>query len=380
MRPWSPEPPTPWTAGGQRSEQLLPVDQCGGRRWPIARWRVESVRRYDGRRRARNHRQPPHLRAAGRGAPRTSAAGPRSSGSGSQPYLAGAVGDRPARRGRRRADHRLSFGPVVLVGHSMGGFVAAALVRRSPDLVSGLVLVDGGLPFQPPRGIDVDQVIDLTLGPALQRLQRTFPSRDAYHRFWRAHPAFRESWSEAVADYVDYDLVGSPPELMILGVVAGGPPGRPGPIPRSGYGRPAGRLLRSGTATRGVTRAARPAARPLSRGGAGALAQPTALAEHRRSTTAEPLHDHVASVRRGPGRGSRLHTELTPELAYGLDGDGVSEAADEPGDGVLGGGNLTEYLTLAVVSAMYRPVWNQRTIAPMSLTIGLNGPTTAAAR
>jgi lipase len=104
-------------------------------------------------------------------------------------------------------------GPVVLVGHSMGGFVAAALVRRSPDLVSGLVLVDGGLPFQPPRGIDVDQVIDLTLGPALQRLQRTFPSRDAYHRFWQAHPAFRESWSEAVADYVDYDLVGRPPEL-----------------------------------------------------------------------------------------------------------------------------------------------------------------------
>jgi pimeloyl-ACP methyl ester carboxylesterase len=104
-------------------------------------------------------------------------------------------------------------GPVVLVGHSMGGFVAAAVVRRFPDLVSGLVLVDGGLPFPPPQGIDVDQAIDLTLGPALQRLHRTFPSREAYHRFWQAHPAFRESWSEAIADYVDYDLVGSSPEL-----------------------------------------------------------------------------------------------------------------------------------------------------------------------
>ena len=110
----------------------------------------------------------------------------------------------------------------------MGGFVAAALVRRSPDLVSGLVLVDGGLPFPPPQGIDVDQAIDLTLGPALQRLHRTFPSREAYRRFWQAHPAFGESWSEAIADYLDYDLVGSPPELEILGVVAGGPPGRPG--------------------------------------------------------------------------------------------------------------------------------------------------------
>jgi pimeloyl-ACP methyl ester carboxylesterase len=93
----------------------------------------------------------------------------------------------------------------------MGGFVAAALVRRFPDLVSSLVLVDGGLPLSPP--LDVDQAIEQTLGPALQRLQRTFPSRDAYRRFWQAHPALREAWSDAVADYVDYDLVGSPPEL-----------------------------------------------------------------------------------------------------------------------------------------------------------------------
>jgi lipase len=104
-------------------------------------------------------------------------------------------------------------GQVVLVGHSMGGFVVAALVRRFPDLVSGLVLVDGGLPFPPPVGIDEDQAIKETLGPALERLQRTFPSRDAYRQFWQAHPALRESWSDAVADYVDYDLVGSPPEL-----------------------------------------------------------------------------------------------------------------------------------------------------------------------
>jgi lipase len=104
-------------------------------------------------------------------------------------------------------------GPVVLVGHSMGGFVAAALARRFPDLVSGLVLVDGGLPFPLPQGVTADQAIAYTLGPALERLQRTFPSREAYREFWQAHPALQQAWSEAVADYVDYDLVGNPPEL-----------------------------------------------------------------------------------------------------------------------------------------------------------------------
>jgi pimeloyl-ACP methyl ester carboxylesterase len=95
----------------------------------------------------------------------------------------------------------------------MGGFVATALVRRFPEMVSGLVLVDGGLPFPPPVGIDIDQAVALTLGPALERLQKTFPSRESYRQFWQAHPALREAWSEAIADYVDYDLVGDPPEL-----------------------------------------------------------------------------------------------------------------------------------------------------------------------
>jgi pimeloyl-ACP methyl ester carboxylesterase len=35
-------------------------------------------------------------------------------------------------------------GPVVLVGHSVGGFAAARLAIRRPELVRGLVLVDSG--------------------------------------------------------------------------------------------------------------------------------------------------------------------------------------------------------------------------------------------
>src|SRR3954451_14647598 len=45
------------------------------------------------------------------------------------------------------ADAEAGADATVLVGHSMGGFVAALATTDSPDLVHGLVLVDGGLPF-----------------------------------------------------------------------------------------------------------------------------------------------------------------------------------------------------------------------------------------
>ena len=42
---------------------------------------------------------------------------------------------------------QLGLGPVPVVGHSMGGFVAMAVAHRHPDLISAVLLLDGGLPF-----------------------------------------------------------------------------------------------------------------------------------------------------------------------------------------------------------------------------------------
>jgi lipase len=102
---------------------------------------------------------------------------------------------------------------VVVVGHSMGGFVAVALAAWHPDRVSRLVLVDGGLPTGRPEDPTPTGGIDAVLGPAAARLAMTFPSREAYREFWRKHPAIGPIWGSAVAAYVDYDLVGEPPEL-----------------------------------------------------------------------------------------------------------------------------------------------------------------------
>lgn len=115
----------------------------------------------------------------------------------------------------------LGLRSATVVGHSMGGFVAVATHHRNPERVGALVLVDGGLPLPPgPPGMTDDERSTALLGPAKARLSMTFPDRRAYRDFFRAHPAFADAWSDAVAEYVDYDLVGEPPDLHAATPVA----------------------------------------------------------------------------------------------------------------------------------------------------------------
>lgn len=94
-----------------------------------------------------------------------------------------------------------------VVGHSMGGFVAAVLAHRYPDRVARLVLVDGGPPLPPPAGGP-----ESVIGPAARRLEMRFASPEEYRDYWRAHPSFAQ-WTPAVEAYVDYDLAGNGEDL-----------------------------------------------------------------------------------------------------------------------------------------------------------------------
>ncbi|WP_432056250.1 alpha/beta fold hydrolase [Streptomyces sp. bgisy022] len=107
---------------------------------------------------------------------------------------------------------------AVLIGHSMGAFIAALAAARHPDRFPHVILLDGGLPLPLPPdctgsdgGPDAEQILHRLIGPALDRLALTFASREAYHAHFRENPGVGPYWDHHFAAYVDHDLAGRPP-------------------------------------------------------------------------------------------------------------------------------------------------------------------------
>ncbi|MDP3208188.1 MAG: alpha/beta hydrolase [Rhodoglobus sp.] len=102
---------------------------------------------------------------------------------------------------------------ALVVGHSMGAFVAVTLAAAHPDRVSGLVLIDGGLPIPLAEGVTDADLPDALIGPAAARLSMTFADEEEYRAFWREHPAFVGEFTDTIRRYVDYDLIETPDGL-----------------------------------------------------------------------------------------------------------------------------------------------------------------------
>lgn len=96
---------------------------------------------------------------------------------------------------------------TMLVGHSMGGFVAVVTAYLHPERISRVALIDGGLPLDVPPGLTPEALVSHILGPTAARLEMRFADDEGYFDFWRAHPAFVNDWTPALEDYLSYDLV-----------------------------------------------------------------------------------------------------------------------------------------------------------------------------
>jgi pimeloyl-ACP methyl ester carboxylesterase len=94
---------------------------------------------------------------------------------------------------------------VVLVGHSLGCYVAAGLATLRPERVAGLVLVDGGLVVPSPPPQDIPEVLDTMIEMALTGVDAVFDSVDDYAESWKSHPALAWAWDDDIEAYVRYN-------------------------------------------------------------------------------------------------------------------------------------------------------------------------------
>ncbi|HWF54834.1 MAG TPA: alpha/beta hydrolase [Solirubrobacteraceae bacterium] len=111
---------------------------------------------------------------------------------------------------------QLEIDATLVVGHSLGAYISSRLAVEHPALVRRLVLVDGGLSIPGAEAVDPQEFATAFLGPALARLAMEFPSREEYHAWWHAHPAFAAPNDVDDGDlhaYADHDLIGSAPAL-----------------------------------------------------------------------------------------------------------------------------------------------------------------------
>jgi len=95
----------------------------------------------------------------------------------------------------------LKIEKAVLMGHSLGAFIALAFGAQHPDRVDRIILVDGAGKLSEEQ---FDKVFE-AIKPALDRLGKTYPSAEVYIETMKSAP-YIHPWSEAIENYYRYEL------------------------------------------------------------------------------------------------------------------------------------------------------------------------------
>lgn len=95
----------------------------------------------------------------------------------------------------------LAIDRIVLMGHSLGAFIALAFAAEYPDRVDRLILVDGA------GDLSAEQLNQVFVGikPALDRLGQIFPSKEAYLETMKSGPAI-QPWNSVIENYYRYEI------------------------------------------------------------------------------------------------------------------------------------------------------------------------------
>ena len=98
----------------------------------------------------------------------------------------------------------LALERVVLLGHSLGGYISLALAAGHPQRVAGLIMVDAGGDLSQEQWDRIDSAIR----PAVERLDKIFPSTEEFLGLMKQAP-FLQPWCDTIETYFRYDLTES---------------------------------------------------------------------------------------------------------------------------------------------------------------------------
>jgi pimeloyl-ACP methyl ester carboxylesterase len=99
----------------------------------------------------------------------------------------------------------LGLDQAVLMGHSLGGYIAMGFAARYPQRVSGLILIDAGGELPQTHWDRVTEAIK----PAVARLSMVFASVEDYLNLMKQSPVM-QPWSDDIETYFRYDAQETP--------------------------------------------------------------------------------------------------------------------------------------------------------------------------